>query len=155
MKRAIYITTIILCAVICVQCNSIKKIEAQAYPINYTELQNYFVQKEAISKQIQRVIIDNEQQFEHYFGEADMMARNGQYTQVNFKTQYVLAVILPVTNRATIVIPAEISQVDDTVIFNYRVRKGNKQDRNVVPFAAVVIDKPVSDTKMEFIFKEL
>lgn len=151
MKRALYIAIIIIATTLC-SCNSLKKIEAQAYPISYTELQNYFVLNDMVGKKAQNVIIDNEQQFRRYFGDAAVMGRNGMPTHVDFKTQYVLAVILPVTNRATVVIPGEISQVGNTVIVNYSVRKGSKQSYSVIPFAAVAIDKPATDSEIEFYF---
>ena len=154
MKQTIYIALIVTITMIGLQCNAKDKLEAQAYPINYTELQNYLVKSHMVTKKTQNVIIDNEEQFNKYFEEAIVMGRNGQAPQVDFKTQYVLAVILPRTNRATAVIPGEISQVGNTVFFNYRVRKGNKQEYTVVPFTAVIIDKPAVDTQMEFIFKK-
>lgn len=155
MKRAIYILTIIVVTAVCTQCNPLKKIEAQAYPLNYTELLNYYVKSGVVSKKIQRVVFDNETHFQQYFGEAAVMGRNGQPTPVNFKTQYVVAIILPVTDKDTQVIPAEISQVENTVIVNYRVKKGKKLGYNTIPFTAVAIDKPEVDSEIEFNFNEL
>ena len=155
MKRFVYILALIVAIVVFAQCNPLKKIEAKAYPINYTELYNYYVRSNVVSKKIQRVVIDNETEFHQYFGEAAVMGRNGQPTPVNFKTQYVLAIILPVTNKDTQVIPAEISQVDNTVIVNYRVKKGKKLGYNIIPFTAVATDKPNVDSEIEFNFNEL
>ena len=140
----------------CAQCNPIKKVEAQAYPINYTELQNYFVQTNIVpTKKVQKIIIDNEQHFKSVLGAAAVMGRNGQPTPVNFKTQYVLAIVLPETDRETQVIPAEISQTGNTVIVNYRVKKGKKMSYTMVPFTAVAIDKPDVDSQIEFYFNQL
>ncbi|MBO7609059.1 MAG: hypothetical protein J6S96_02500 [Muribaculaceae bacterium] len=155
MKRLAYILAVIVATAICVQCNSLKKIEAKAYPINYTELNNYYVRSGVVSKKIQRVVFDNETEFQQYFSEAAVMGRNDQPTPVNFKTQYVLAIILPVTDKDTQVIPAEISQVDNTVIVNYRVKKGKKLGYNIIPYTAVAIDKPEVDLEIEFNFNEL
>ena len=155
MKRLAYILAVIVATAICVQCNPLKKIEAKAYPINYTELNNYYVRSGVVSKKIQRVVFDNETEFQQYFSEAAVMGRNGQPTPVNFKTQYVLAIILPVTDKDTQVIPAEISQVDNTVIVNYRVKKGKKLGYNIIPYTAVAIDKPEVASEIEFNFNEL
>ena len=155
MKRFLYfmmLATVLMC---CTQCDPLKKVEAQAYPINYTELDNYYVLNTVDANKLRKVIIDNEQDFRQYFGDAAVMGRKGQPTPVNFKTQYVLAVILPTTDRLTQVIPAEISQVNNTVVFNYRVKKGEKQSFTMTPFAAVAIDKPKNTEQFEFYFKQL
>ena len=154
MNRLATLVLLLVVLLTGVQCNPLKKVEASAYPIGYTELQNYFVLNTMIPKNVTRLVIDDQETFDRYFGAAAVMGRNGQPTRVNFGKQYVLAVVLPETNRATTVIPGEISQVDNTVVFNYMVRKGQKQSYKVVPFAAVAIDKPESAAQFEFYFKQ-
>ena len=68
--------------------------------------------------------------------------------------KYVLAVVLPETDRQTEVVPGEVVQNGNTVVMNYRVNKGAKTSYRMVPFAAIAIDKPVSDTQMEIYFKQ-
>ena len=154
MKQIATIVTLLVVMLTGVQCNSLKKVEAEAFPIGYTELQNYFVLNTVEHKKPLRLVIDDQATFDRYFGAAAVMGKNGQPTRVDFRKQFVLAVVLPVTNRATVVIPGEISQVDNTVIFNYMVRKGAKQSYQVTPFAAVAIDKPDSATQMTIFYLE-
>ena len=135
-------------------CNPLSKIEKEGYPINYTELANYYVLNDIDVSKIQRLVINSQQAFEAYFGEAAVMGVNGQPTMVNFKTQYVLAVVLPETDRQTEVIPGEVVQNGNTIVMNYRVNKGAKTTYRMVPFAAIAIDKPVNDTQMEIYFKQ-
>lgn len=137
-----------------VGCSPLSKIEKEGYPINYTELANYYVLNNVDVSKTQRLVINSQQTFEAYFGEAAVMGRNGQPTMVNFKTQYVLAVVLPETDRQTEVIPGEVVQNGNTVVMNYRVNKGAKTTYRMVPFAAIAIDKPVNDTQMEIYFKQ-
>ncbi|MBR1803854.1 MAG: hypothetical protein IJ775_02980 [Muribaculaceae bacterium] len=155
MKRILNIMALLAVLLCCTQCDPVKKMEAQAYPINYTELMNYFVNNTVEVKKTLKLSFDTEQEFRRYFGEAAVMGRNGQPTRVNFKTQYVLAVIMPDTDRDTQVIPAEISQVGNTIVFNYRVKKGSKLGYRILPFTAVAIDKPDHDTQFEIYFKQL
>ncbi len=155
MKRLATLVLLLAVLLTGVQCNPLKKVEASAYPIGYTELQNYCVLKAMIPKNVMRLVIDDQETFNRYFdAAAETGGRNNQPTRVDFGRQYVLAVVLPETNRATTVIPGEISQVDNTVVFNYMVRKGHKQNYKVVPFAAVAIDKPESAAQFEFYFKQ-
>ncbi len=137
-----------------VGCSPLSKIEKEGYPINYTELANYYVLNNVDVSKTQRLVINSQQTFEAYFGEAAVMGRNGQPTMVNFKTQYVLAVVLPETDRQTEVIPGEVVQNGNTIVMNYRVNKGAKTSYRLVPFAAIAIDKPVNDTQMEIYFKQ-
>lgn len=137
-----------------VGCSPLSKIEKEGYPINYTELANYYVLNNVDVSKTQRLVINSQQTFEAYFGEAAVMGRNGQPTIVNFKTQYVLAVVLPETDRQTEVIPGEVVQNGNTVVMNYRVNKGAKTTYRMVPFAAIAIDKPINDTQMEIYFKQ-
>ena len=155
MKRLLNILSLLAVLVCCTQCDPVKKVEAQAYPINYTELMNYYVMNTIDATKQHKLSFDNEQEFRRVFGEAAVMGRNGQPTRVNFKTQYVLAVILPNTDRDTQVIPAEISQVGNTIVFNYRVKKGSKLGYRIVPFTAVAIDKPDRATQYEIYYKQL
>ena len=137
-----------------VGCSPLSKIEKEGYPINYTELANYYVLNNVDVSKTQRLVINSQQTFEAYFGEAAVMGRNGQPTMVNFKTQYVLAVVLPETDRQTEVIPGEVVQNGNTIVMNYRVNKGAKTTYRMVPLAAIAIDKPVNDTQMEIYFKQ-
>lgn len=137
-----------------VGCSPLSKIEKEGYPINYTELANYYVLNNVDVSKTQRLVINSQQTFEAYFGEAAVMGRNGQPTMVNFKTQYVLAVVLPETDRQTEVIPGEVVLNGNTIVMNYRVNKGAKTTYRMVPFAAIAIDKPVNDTQMEIYFKQ-
>lgn len=137
-----------------VGCSPLSKIEKEGYPINYTELANYYVLNNVDVSKTQRLVINSQQTFEAYFGEAAVMGRNGQPTIVNFKTQYVLAVVLPETDRQTEVIPGEVVQNGNTIVMNYRVNKGAKTTYRMVPFAAIAIDKPINDTQMEIYFKQ-
>ena len=151
MRRLLFT---LLAVAILAGCNPLSKIEKAGYPINYTELMNYYVLNTIDVSKTQRLVINSQAPFDSYFGEAAVMGHNGQPTVVNFKTQYVLAVVLPATDRQTEVIPGEVVQNGNTVVMNYRVNKGAKTSYRMVPFAAIAIDKPVSDTQMEIYFKQ-
>ena len=153
--RTIMITLALVLITSLTGCNPLAKIEKESYPINYTELSNYFVHNNIPTNKIQRLVINSQETFESYFGPAAVMGRNGEPTRVNFKTQYVLAIVLPETDRETQIIPAEVSQIDNTVFVNYRVYRGSKMSYRMVPFTAIAIDKPATDAQMEFYFKQV
>lgn len=137
-----------------VGCNPLTKIEKAGYPINYTELDNYYVNNNIEASKIQRLIINSQATFESYFGQGAVMGRGGQPTPVNFKTQFVLAVLLPETDRVTDVVPGEVVLSGNTIVMNYRVVRGERTSYRLVPFTAIAIDKPANDTQMEIYFKQ-
>ena len=67
--------------------------------VPYTKLQNYFFRNDAQIPTNPK--IDTREQFDSLFGMATLMGSNGQPTAVDFKRQFVISVVLPVTNRQT------------------------------------------------------
>ncbi len=135
-------------------CNSTSKLEANAYQVAYSELNNYFVRNDYNPKRVERQIITSQEQFESVFGAGAVMGANGQPTSVNFKTQYVLAVILPETTRLTSVYPVSVLRNGNNLIFNYKIDKGEKLSYTMVPYTGIVLDRDAVATQIQFIFNE-
>ena len=130
-----------------------QKIDKVATPIRYTTLENYFVRNDVDCSKQRRLVIDNEQDFDAFFGKAATMS--GLPTAVNWNKQYVVAIVLPETKRATAIEPIAVKVTDnDVMVFSYHVKKGDKMAHSMVPFTAVAIDKPASDTKMTIFYLE-
>ena len=130
-----------------------QKIDDVATPIPYTTLENYFVRNDVDCSKQQRLIFNTKQEFETYFGMAATMG--GLPTEVNWNKQYVVALVLPETNRATSVEPVAVKVANDNImVFSYRVKKGDKISHKMVPFTAVAIDKPDSGKQMTVFYLE-
>lgn len=130
-----------------------QKIDDVATPVPYTTLENYFVRNDVDCSKQQRLIIDNQRDFEGYFGMAATMG--GLPTEVNWNKQYVVALILPETNRATSITPVNVKVAnDDIMVFSYHVKKGDKMSHKMVPFTAVAIDKPDKASQMTVFYLE-
>ena len=149
--------TIILAAgallLLCCNCSLLdkmyaaQKIDDVATPVHYTTLENYYVRNDVDCSKTQRLIFDNKQDFEGYFGMAATMG--GRPTEINWNKQYVVALILPETKRATSINPVNVKVANDNIlVFSYDVKKGDKLSHTMVPFTAVAIDKPDSATRM-------
>lgn len=134
------------------QCTT-SKIEKEAYPIGFEDMNNYFVLNTVNVDKELHLFINNQEEFSTYFGEAAVMGRNGQPTKVDFKTQYVVAILLPPTDRETSVSIYDVAMVDTTVVIKYRVKKGDRMSYTMQPFTMVALDKPVADSQFGFIFK--
>ena len=154
MKRLLSIALCISALLLLSQCSISRKVAAKAYPIGFSELHNYYVVNTHKVKKIERKIITSEEEFYSIFGEAAVMGTNGNPTPVNFKTQFVLAVILPETNRVVNMYPESVLENGNAVIFNYIVNKGEKTSYTMVPFTAIALDRPLEMLSMEFYFEE-
>ena len=159
MKRyTVFFLTLGALLLSCAGCSLINKmnmaenVDKTATRIHYTTLDNYYVRNDVDCSKLQRLVLDNKRDFEGFFGEAAYMG--GLPTEVNWKTQYVLAVILPETNRATSVSPVTVKQDGLRVVLSYAVKRGDRMSHTMVPFTAVAIDKPARDEKMEIFFLE-
>lgn len=130
-----------------------QKIDEVATPIPYTTLENYFVRNDVDCSKQQRLIIDNKADFEKYFGMAAHMG--GMPTEVNWNKQFVVAIVLPETKRATSINPVAVKATDNNIlVFSYQVKKGDRISHTMVPFTAVAIDKPASTRDMNIFFLE-
>ena len=67
--------------------------------VPYTKLQNYFFRNDAQIPTNPK--IDTKEQFDSLFGMAPVMGADGKPTPVDFERQFVISVVLPVTNQQT------------------------------------------------------
>ena len=160
MKRlSIFIAMGALLLLLCSNCSfmdkmyAAQKIDQVANPVPYTTLENYFVRNDVDCSKQQRLIIDNKRDFESYFGQAATMG--GMPTQVNWNKQFVIALVMPETKRATSIQPVNVKVADNGVmVFSYQVKKGDKMSHSMVPFTAVAVDKPASAQEMQIFYLE-
>ena len=75
------------------------------------------------------------------FGAAAVMGRNGQPTSIDFRHQFVIAVILPETSRQTQIETVMVNRVGDRLYYSYIIREGHMTSYTTRPFAAVVVDR--------------
>jgi hypothetical protein len=130
-----------------------QKIDEVATPIHYTTLENYFVRNDVDCSKQQRLIINNKEDFEKYFGMAAHMG--GMPTSVNWNKQFVVALVMPETKRATSINPVAVKVTENNImVFSYQVKKGDKLSHTMVPFTAVAIDKPATQQEMQIFFLE-
>ncbi len=107
---------------------------------NYHRASNYFVNNN-FPDGTHKLVIENQQDFDMVFGEGAVMGRNGQPTKVDFRHQFVVAVILPVTNRQTVIETALVRRLNDRLYFSYIIEEGHATNYSMRPFTAVVVDR--------------
>ena len=85
--------------------------------------------------------ITSEELFKQLFGMATVMGENGKPTEIDFSKQFVLAVVLPVTDINTEINPIKVEDKGDTLFYHYDVKTGEKQSFSIQPLSIIILDK--------------
>ena len=85
--------------------------------------------------------ITSEELFKQLFGMATVMGENGKPTEIDFSKQFVLAVVLPVTDIDTEITPVKVEEKGDTLFYHYDVKTGEKQSFSIQPLSIIILDK--------------
>ena len=112
----------------------------QGVTANYVRMNNYYVSNQ-MKNGTHKLVIYNQQEFESVFGSAAVMGRNGQPTTIDFRRQFVIAVILPETDRLTSIETVMLKRLGDKLYFSYIVEEGHRTSYTMRPFTAVVVDR--------------
>jgi len=155
IRRIAFILSLCVTVMLCCQCTTskeLRKAKKGAKSVQYEWLQNYYVRNDVdldFSKP-QHLVIDNENDFNHYFGPAAIMG--GKPTDINWNKQFVIAILLPETNKPTMVTPMGVKQSPGNVIFKYQVNKGRKTSYKLIPFAAVALNRSSDPQQLQVFF---
>lgn len=154
MTKLAIILSLTLVALFCCQCATSEYARAKkgAKDIPYVALDNYYVRNDVDCSKQQRLVFDNERDFNAVFGQAAVMG--SLPTDINWKKQYVVALILPETNRTTNVMIKQVKQSSGNVIFKYQLNRGLKTGYRQVPFAAIALNRAEDPQQLQVFFIE-
>ena len=79
--------------------------------------------------------------FGKLFGMATTMGKDGKPTEIDFTKQFVLAIVLPVTDYATEINPLKVEEKGDSLFYTYDVKQGEKQAYSIQPMSLIILDK--------------
>ena len=111
----------------------------QSADIPFEEVKNYFFRNDADIPE--NPVIDSSEQFGELFGAAAFMGKDGQPTSVDFDKELVIAVVNPVTDRLTELIPESLQKVNGELVFTYRETIGEQQSWTMRPILLVKVDR--------------
>lgn len=117
--------------------------------VNYTEARNYFFRNDA-QQPSAMLVMHSQAELDRYFGEAAFMGKGGEPTKIDFSKQFVVAKVLPATNRVTDISLKRIEQTGDkrlTLVWHISV-KDAPQSFTMQPMKMVVLDKKYSDYQL-------
>ena len=141
MRKIIFAFATLLAVVAC----TTKPTEATVEHNNAAEEVAFEVAKNYFFKNDQTIPtspkITTEEEFNKLFGMATTMGENGKPTEIDFTKQFVLVIVLPVTDIATEITPVKLEAKGDSMFYNYDVKTGEKQSFSIQPVSIIILDR--------------
>ncbi|MBO7467167.1 MAG: hypothetical protein J6T94_05760 [Bacteroidaceae bacterium] len=143
---------ITLAALLCLTaCNSNKPASAESREVPFEIAHGYFFRNGQTPPT--QPLIASEAEFSQLFGMAAFMGPNGTPTSIDFQKQCVLAIVLPITDVSTEIIPQKVEEAGRELRYTYEVKTGEKQTFSIQPVSIIVLDKKYASHKVELIRK--
>ena len=124
---------------ILVGCTTNKPAEASVENVPFEVAKNYFFKNDQTIPANPK--ITSAEAFDQLFGMASFMGKDGQPTAIDFDKQFVLAIVLPVTDVATEIIPQEVEAKGNQLFYSYEVKTGEQQSFSIQPVSIIILDK--------------
>ena len=99
--------------------------------------------------------ITTEEEFNKFFGMATVMGEDGKPTSIDFTKQFVLVIVLPVTDTATEINPVKVEVKSDSLFYTYEVKTGEKQTYSIQPVSIIILDKQYEDNEVKLISRRI
>lgn len=106
--------------------------------VGYTVANRYFFNNGAVPPASNKVT--DEATFGQLFGMATAMGKNGRPTEIDFKKEFVIPVILPETNKATSIKLGKLVDEGGKLTLHYKVRQGKERSFTIKPMELIVVD---------------
>ena len=111
----------------------------QSSVIPFEEVKNYFFRNGANIPD--NPIVDSSERFQELVGAAAFMGNHGLPAAIDFDKEFVIAVVNPVTNCFTELVPESLHKEDNVLIFTYDETVGEEQSWSMQPVLLVKVDK--------------
>lgn len=121
----------------------------QSKSIVFTAADNYFVKNsQIIDKSLEKVII-SQKEFDEIFGTAVHRGEKGIPTAIDFSKEQIIAVMLPVKNTSTEILPLKlVNTKTNEAEFFYEIKPGKKLSYGVRPELLLVEFDKLLDTTL-------
>lgn len=123
---------------------------AEGVEVAFEVGKNYFFKNGSAVLPINPKII-SEAEFNKLFGMATTMGEGGRPTPIDFTEQFVLAIVLPVTDVETEIHPLKVVARGDSLFYSYEVRTGEKQSFSIQPVSIIILDKQYENKEVVLI----
>ena len=155
MRKIIFAFATLLAVVAC----TTKPTEATVENNNAAEDVAFEVAKNYFFKNDQTIPtspkITTEEEFNNLFGMATTMGEDGKPTEIDFSKQFVLAIVLPMTDMATEINPVKLEAKGDSLFYTYDVKIGEKQSFSIQPVSIIILDRKFENNEVILINEQL
>ncbi len=110
-----------------------------AFEVPFEVAKNYFFKNNQVIPENPKIV--TEEEFKKLFGMATTMGEDGKPTAIDFTKQFVVAIVLPVTDFATEINPVKVEDKGESLRYTYEVRTGEKQTFSIQPVSIIILDK--------------
>ncbi len=114
---------------------------------------NYFFRNDQPIPDSPRVT--TQQDFSRLFGAAAMMGPDGMPTPIDFSRQFVLAIILPVTDCDTQITPLQVVAQGHTLYYYFQVDVGQQQSFQMQPLSLIILDRKYVEMDVSLINQQV
>ena len=120
-------------------CTAHKPAEANVENVPFQVAKNYFFKNDQPLPASPK--ITTAAAFDRLFGMAAFMGKDGQPTAIDFDKQFVLAIVLPVTDIATQIMPLKVEAKGNRLFYYYEVKTGEQLSFSIQPVSIIILDK--------------
>ena len=140
MKKILFAFTMLLAMAACTD-NSVSAVEnnGESSEVAFEVAKNYFFKNNQVIPETPK--ITTEEEFNKLFGMATTMGEEGKPTTIDFTKQFVLAIVLPLTDMATEISPVKLEEHGDSLLYTYEIKTGEKLSFTIQPVSIIIIDK--------------
>jgi len=114
--------------------------DKEAIEVTFEVAQNYFF-KNDMDILPENPKITSEEEFNKLFCMATAMGKDGKPTEIDFTKQFVLAIVLPVTEFSTEINPQKVVEKGDALLYHFEVKTDQKQTFSIQPISIIILDK--------------
>ena len=133
-RISVYAALLIVSTALAVSCS-------RPADIPFTVADHYFFRNDATIP-VDPLIADRDT-FDSLFGAAAVMGRNGMPTPIDFDTQFVIAVVRPITDTFTELVPVSLvfDSTRGTLTFTYHETLGERTSYSMQPLLLIVVNR--------------
>ena len=150
MKKILFAFTLLIMMTACIN-EPVTAVEnhEDSSEVTFEVAKNYFFKNDQQIPASPK--ITTEEEFNKLFGMATVMGEDGKPTSIDFTKQFVLAIVLPVTDMATEINPVKVEAKSDSLFYTYEVKTGEKQTFSIQPVSIIILDKQYEDNEVKLI----
>nr|WP_314695777.1 hypothetical protein [uncultured Prevotella sp.] len=130
---------VISATIILSSCAMHKMMTDKPIQIEYLEAHNYFCINN-VSKPIVKKIT-SQKAFTREFGPAAFMGKRGEVTNIDFNKTFIIAYLLPQTNREIVLKPLSLILQKNYLELHYMSEQGDEKNFSTQPLLIIIVNK--------------